>query len=165
MSPRSYEKAKEWMSRGAAGGVAPPDDLTECGLEDLSAALSQLGGLVHDLTSLAECAARMARNNASQINQSVGNADDAATAVELLAKDVSADGESLKVAARDAVRMSFNTTVQMVGARSSAQRLAETLHGVLELARETQGFADALRDRIDAGEVRDDATGRLRCFG
>jgi len=191
MPMRGYEKAKEWLSRfdrrreaarDAArvmaslrtietlgeipvSGNDTDDDLLECGLEDISAALEQLNGLARDLTSMAECAARMAWNNASQINQSVGNADNAATAVELLAKEVSPDTVSLQVAAMDAVRLSFNTTVQMVGARSSAKRLAETLQGVLELARETQGFAAALRERIDGGEDRGEAADKIRCCG
>jgi len=191
MPIRGFEKAKEWISRFdrrrdaardaahvmasfrtietlgeiAAPGNEPDNDPLECGVEDVSAALAQLNGLVHDLTSMAECAARMARNNASQINQSVGTADNAVTAVEALAREVSADKEFLQVAAMDAVRLSFNTTVQMVGARSSAKRLAETLQGVLELAREAQDFAAVLRERIDAGGVGDEAAGKIRCCG
>ena len=141
------------------------DDPPECGPEHISAALSQLSGLVRDLTSMAECAARMAWNNASQINHSVGNADNAVTAVEALAKEVSADGDSSRAVAANAVRLSFNTTVQMIGARTSAKRLSETLQGVLELAGETQNFADALRERLDAGGVRDAVAGKIRCCG
>ena len=192
MPMRGYEKAMEWLSRldgrrdaarlmaplrtlgeipgpgNEAGSLAVAPryvDPPECGPEDISAALSQLSGLVRDLTSMAECAARMAWNNVSQINHGVGNADNAVTAVEALAKEVSPDGDSSRAVAANALRLSFNTTVQMVGARSSAKRLSEALQGVLELARETQNFADALRERLDAGGLRDAVPGKISCCG
>ena len=166
------------------------DDLMHAGLADMSVTLSRLTGMVRDLASLSECASRLAWSHASLVNQNVSNADDAVTSVEALAKKISdaerrfrglaaADGdgrevESLQVGTMNAVRLSFNTTVQMVGARSSAQRMVESVQSIHRLAKETQELAETLACRLGGGagdEVDEDedvdsyGPAKLRCLG
>jgi len=188
----SYEKAVAWIRRSAAPpandepqslapalppGLQEKDLLQEC-LDGISVELSRLTAQVHDLTSLAECAARMALNNASQVNQGISNADNAVTAIEVLARKISdferhfpGDGgelNSLQAGAMNAARLSFHTTVQMVSARSSAKRLSESLQGIVRLAKESQEFAADLQDRIEGGAVGrclDEAVAKIQCLG